>query len=506
MSGGTSLSKRTPSDLPSRRLVIAALPLVAVAGAARAAARPFGDEAVQALAQDLARQPYRAPAPDLPPALASLDYDAYRDIRFDPARAVWKGERLPFQLQFFHRGGLFHDRVDLYELHDGQALPIAYSPDQFVFKHGAPAGLAPNLGFAGFRIHAPINRASYFDEVAVFLGATYFRAVARGMLYGLSARGLAIGTGEAEEFPAFRAFWIERPSAGAKSLTVLALMDSPSCAGAFRFVITPGDTTTFDVTARIFPRRAIANAGIAPLTSMFLFSGDGGRRFDDFRPQVHDSDGLAVAEAGGAHAWRPLVNPAAVQTSAMPGRTSQGFGLLQREQRFEAYQDLESHYEQRPSLWVEPRGAWGAGEVRLVELPSRTETEDNIAAFWTPAAPLRAGAPATFAYRLHWGPPAPPGALARVVRTRSGAGAVAGRRRFVVDYDLPHGVSAESLTVQATTSSGQLREVVLHPNPQTGGARLSFELEPAGAPTDLKAVLLKSGTPCSEAWLYRWSA
>jgi periplasmic glucans biosynthesis protein len=344
--------------------VIAALPLVAAAPAGTAHAargRGFGESDVQALARGLSRRPYSPPSRDLPAALSTLDYDAYRDVRFDPAHALWKAEGLPFQLQFFHRGGLFHEQIDLYELRDGQATPIAYSTDLFKFKRGAPTGLSPQLGFAGFRIHAPINNASYFDEVAVFLGASYFRAVAKGMLYGLSARGLAINTGGAEEFPIFRTFWIERPSPGARSLTILALLDSPSCAGAFRFVVTPGETTVFDVSAKIYPRRAIANVGIAPLTSMFLFSGNGAKRFDDFRPRVHDSDGLSVSNGRGERLWRPLVNPTAVQTSAFQDKNPRGFGLMQRERRLAAYQDLEARYDLRPSLWVEPKGSWGSG-------------------------------------------------------------------------------------------------------------------------------------------------
>jgi glucans biosynthesis protein len=497
-------------DRPSRRGVIAALPLAAasLAGAASAApARGFNESSVQALARGLARRPYQPPSTDLPPALAKLDYDAYRDIRFDPARALWKADGLPFQLQFFHRGGLFREKVDLYEVRDGAAAPIDYSTDQFRFKRGAPGGLPSSLGFAGFRIHAPMNSASYFDEVAVFLGASYFRAVAKGMLYGLSARGLAIGAGEREEFPAFRAFWIERPAPGARNLAVMALLDGPSCAGAFRFVVTPGDTTVFDTTARIFPRRAIANVGIAPLTSMFLFAGDAARRFDDFRPRVHDSDGLSIANAAGERIWRPLANPRTVQTSAFMDQGPRGFGLVQRERRFDAYEDLEARYELRPSLWVEPRGAWGAGQVRLVELPAGTEYEDNIVAAWTPAGPLRAGAPASFAYRLHWGPEPVAAGLARVVQTRAGAAATKERRRFVLDFDLLTGASGQDLTAQVTATPGQVLEINLHPNPESRGMRLSFELDPAKAETvELKAQLLRSGKPYSETWLYRWTA
>lgn len=498
---------------------MAALPAALLARAADAAAPGgFGLDDVAAMARARARRAYRPPARDLPESLAALSYDDYRDIRFAPDHALWSREGLPFRLQFFHRGGFFKDRVDLYEVRAGRAAPIAYSADLFTFGRqfpdGPPRGLRPDLGFAGFRIHARINRPDYFDEVAVFLGATYFRAVAKDMLYGLSARGFSIGAGGVEEFPAFRAFWIEQPRPDATSLTLYALMDGPSAAGAFRFVVTPGETTIFDVTARIHPRTALTRAGIAPLTSMFLYGVDPARRFDDFRPQVHDSDALVVANGAGEQLYRPLANPRSVQTSAFADRDPRGFGLVQRARDFSDYQDLEARYEVRPSLWVEPRGGWGPGEVRLVELPSRSETDDNIVAFWAPASPLPAGRETSFAYRLHWGPErtahAPVPALARVSDWRTGAGGVPGgreagaRRRFVLDFGP---LAGADLAAEVSASAGVVSEAVLHPNPLTGGQRLSFEFDPAGAAVaELRAQLKRSGNPCSEVWLYRWLA
>lgn len=509
----------TPTDDPTapplmrlrRRELMAALPLALLAREAVAAPRAgFGLDDVAALARTRAARAYAPPAADLPADLARLSYDDYRDIRFAPDHALWAKDGLPFRLQFFHRGGFFKDRVDLYEIHDGRARAIAYAPDQFTFGRGRPQGLRPDLGFAGFRIHARLNRPDYFDEVAVFLGATYFRAVARDILYGLSARGFAIGTGGVEEFPAFRAFWIERPAAGATSLTVLALMDGPSAAGAFRFVVTPGQTTVFDVTAKVFPRVEIAQAGIAPLTSMFLYGVDTARRFDDFRPQVHDSDGLLMANGAGERLWRPLANPRTLQFSGFEDQDPKGFGLSQRERSFSAFQDLEARYERRPSLWVEPKGAWGPGQVRLVEIPSQSETDDNIAAFWTPKTPLRAGQEATFAYRLHWGPETPAGGLARVDAWRTGAGGIPGgpaagaRRRYVLDFDLREG---QDVVAEVSSTAGAVSQIVLHPNPLTSGQRLSFEFDPAGAPSaELRAQLRRNGQPCSEVWLYRWLA
>ena len=214
-----------------REVVLAglSLPLTALAGdlktvsAAPASNGGFNDDTVAAQAKALAASAYRPPDRRLPAALEKLGYDAYRDFRYRPARALWRGQGLPFQAQFFHRGFLFKERVDIHVVNGGKVTPFAFSTDLFDYAprpalRDADVG---DLGFAGFRLHAPLNRPDYFDEVCSFLGASYFRAVAKGLTYGLSARGLALGTGEQpgpEEFPVFKAFWLEQPAAGAAAL------------------------------------------------------------------------------------------------------------------------------------------------------------------------------------------------------------------------------------------------------------------------------------------------
>ena len=272
---------------------------------------PFdANNTVREAARALAAQPYKAPADALPPALSDLGYDQYRDIRFRPDRALWRPEGLPFQMQMFHRGFLYKSQVDMFEVADGIARPIRYSPDLFTFQN---LQRPPNedLGFAGFRLHGPINRPDYYDEICAFLGATYFRAVAKGQIYGLSARGLALNTAESkgEEFPLFRSFWVEKPREGVNAITVHALLDSPSCAAAFRFAIRPGTTTVFDVESTVYPRVDITTVGVAPLTSMFWFSPLNRAGRDDWRPAVHDSDGLLLLTGRGERIWRPLNNP-----------------------------------------------------------------------------------------------------------------------------------------------------------------------------------------------------
>ena len=500
---------RDPNFIMRRREIIAALPAVALLGAAGARHQGgFHDQEVRALARRLASRPYSPPAGDLPPHLAALGYDAYRDIRFKPAKALWRDTASPFQLQFFHRGGLFRDKVEMFEVVDGQARAIAYSPDLFIFGAAGPVEAGADLGFAGFRVHGVLHSPGQLDEIAAFLGASYFRAVAKGGGYGLSARGLSLGSGEpGEEFPAFRSFWIERPRPGARTVVVHALMDGPSLAGAFRFAISPGPTTAFDVTASLFPRLDLAKAGIAPLTSMYLFGPEQPRRFDDFRPEVHDSDGLLIAGRGGGRLWRTLSNPIPNRTSAFSEEAPKGFGLIQRQTGFSTYEDLEARYDRRPSLWVEPLADLGRGEVRLVELGARHEGEDNIVAFWRPAQILQAGGEHRFSYRLNWGPePVPAPGLARAAQWRTGHGRRPGSRRFFVDFD---GAAAPGADVAADVgvSAGAAFDIVIQPNQQTGGVRLNFSFDPAGArESELRAALKVGGRLCSETWIHRWAA
>lgn len=471
----------------------------------------FDGDTVAGLARALAAQPWRQPDNVLPPALAKIGYDQYRDYRYRAARALWRDDGLPFQAQFFHRGFLFKDRVDVYTVQGGRATPFAFSTDLFDYTP-QPVPKVGDIGFAGFRLHAPINRADHFDELCSFLGASYFRAVAKGLNYGLSARGLALGSGEpaAEEFPRFTAFWLERPAAGAQALVVHALLDSPSAAGAFRFAIDPGEETVFDVDMRLYPRVELTHAGIAPLTSMFEFDPSDRIGVDDYRPAVHDSDGLAMLNGQGEQSWRQLQNPASLQHSGFQDRNPRGFGLMQRKRRYEDFQDAEAHYEKRPSAWVEPVGDWGEGEVHLVEIPTADEYHDNIVAFWRPKKPVAAGREHRWRYRLHWcREHAWKPELATVAATRIGA-AHDGARLVVIDLAggrLSQLAEDAKPRVDAAASHGALRNPVAYRNADTGGWRMSFELEPGGARvSELRARLVDAQGPLSETWLYRWMA
>lgn len=480
-------------------------------GGGGGAAAGFDSFTVRQMARELATKAYVKPDASLPPQLDKLTYDDYRKIRFVPERAVWRNDGLPFQMQLFPRGFLYRDRVGVNIVADGLSRRIVYAPDDFRFDDNLPAP-DPKLdvGFSGFRLHTPINRADYFDEVAVFQGASYFRAVGRDQVYGSSARGLSIRTGDpgGEEFPVFKEFWVERPQPGSDSIVVHALLDSQSATAAFRFTIRPGDATGMAVEMTVYPRTDLDQIGLGSLTSMYLFGPNDRAGVDDFRPSVHDSDGLAMTNGRGERLWRPLANPRQLQISVFVDNNPRGFGLAQRQRSFFDYNDLETRYERRPTVWVEPIGDWGEGAVTLIEIPTAEEIHDNVVVFWRPKTALRKGGEYSFTYRMSWGWDEPETfALARIGQTHVG-GNGDGRRLFAIDIvgDRLQGVDVASLTPSISVGSGRVESVVLQPNPELKGLRLSFVLVTEGADViEMRAQLLQNDRPASEVWVYRWT-
>lgn len=475
------------------------------------------------LARVQATDAWREPGQKLPAAVARIDYDTYRDIRFRPEAALWRDEAR-FEVQFFHPGFLFRHPVRIQILSEGELDDVDFDAGLFRYEGTAAAladGVPDDSGFAGFRLHYPINRPDYSDEVAVFLGASYFRLVGPGQVYGQSARGIAIDTAaaSAEEFPAFRRFWLVRPAADASHMTVVALLDGPSLTGAYRFDIRIDDhQTSMDVDKRLFARADIEHLGVAPLTSMFLRGDASVRYHDDFRPRVHDTDGLLMRTSAGEWIWRPLSNPRALRVSSLRDADPLGFGLAQRERDFERYLDLEAEYHRRPSLWVEPLGGdWAAGGVELVEIPSDSETNDNIVAYWAPEEPIQAGDARGYRYRLSTFDADLPGHdLARVTRTRSGWGAVPGEpdppprsvRRFVVDFagGAPGEVGDTRLpAADLRVSAGRIRDLQVRSLPVDGGWRATFLLQPDGdRPADMRLFLHDGDQPLTETWSHVW--
>jgi periplasmic glucans biosynthesis protein len=470
-------------------------------------------------ARALAALPYQPSTHPLPAAVSALDWDQYQSIRYRPEQALWAQDHWRFQVRFFHLGLYYQQPVLMYEVVDGQAQALAYDPAMFDYgKSGLQdAHLPRDLGFAGFRVlfHTDLER-----DIVAFLGASYFRAVGGEMQYGLSTRGLAIDCGmeRAEEFPRFTAFWLERPAPDANTLTVYALLDTPSLAGAYRFDITPAATLIIAVDASLYLRKEIERLGVAPLTSMYQYGENDRRMANDWRPEIHDSDGLALWTGHGEWIWRPLVNPTHLRFNAYVDENPRGFGLLQRDRNFDHYQDDGAFYDRRPSLWVEPMSSWGKGSIQLVEIPTIDETADNIVAFWNPADKPQPGQELLFSYRLHWGAQAPVRPLlARVVATHTGLGGVLGQKRtyfswrFVVDFaggDLSMLGKDAKVEPVISASRGQIEIPSARPLEAVRGYRVMFDLKPTDestAPVNLRLYLRANGQPLSETWLYQWT-
>lgn len=503
------LPRRTLNGLCPPPLLGALILLLCASGA-----RGFDLTDVATKAQKLAAESFRDSGNDVPQWLTEITYDQWRDIRFRPEDTLWRDKKLPFQVQFFHPG-LYYNRTVAVNVVDGTTVrPLPFAPSQFDYGSNTFASKVPqNLGYAGFRIHAPIKTPKYYDEVIVFLGASYFRAVGKRQVFGLSARGLAVNTAlpSGEEFPFFREFWLVTPTAKAKELTLYALLDSPSVTGAYQFVVRPGDQTVVDVDARLYLRDDVQKLGLAPLTSMFFHGENSARQFEDFRPEAHDSDGLLLSFDSGEWLWRPLDNPRTLHVSALKMTDPKGFGLIQRDRDFKSYQDLETHAELRPSVWVTPKGKWGEGNVDLVEIPTKTDTNDNIVMFWVPAKNPKPGDLVAAAYSLTWfddAPDRPPNG--RVVGTRRDRGNRDDVHRFVIDFDgkeLDKIPADEILRGVVSLASGddsaEIIDQQVVKNAVTGGWRLSFQVRPKGRdPIELRAFLDKGGQTLTETWSY----
>ena len=487
---------------------------------------PFSFEDVIKRAKELNAAAFDASVPKLPEQLKNLNFDTWRDIRFKPEKSMLAAKDSPIRLQLFHLGHLYTRPVTINLIRDGIAAPIPYTAS--LFEYGRTILTAPlpvNTGFAGFRLHSALNKPNIFDELIAFLGASYFRLLGRDQHYGLSARGLALPSAPdvPEEFPFFKEFWVETPTANSDKATVYALLDSASVTGAYRFDIHPGAESFIDVTANLFPRRALSHIGLAPLTSMFFKSPGDMRNADpqqtvatapDYRPQMHDSDGLLMHSGNGEWIWRPLRNAKKAEVSAFVDKDMRGFGLLQRDRAFDHYQDLDLAYERRPSYWVEPREGWGEGRIELLELPTSDETNDNIVALWTPAQTLEEGKVFAFGYRLtsliDETKLSPNGRAVNTFITQAKANGASdavplGAHRIIIDFaggDLEFYLAdPAALELVPSVTHGRIIRAFLVPNPHISGFRAAIDfVADAGQPTDIRAFLRSNVHALTETW------
>lgn len=479
------------------------------------------------LAEARAHKPFRSPRADLPDVLRKLTYDQYREIEFRHEKALWSDEKLPFRIEFFFPGYLYQEPVHFNEFTLTHAQPIRFVTDFFDYRSLKVPEVPANTGYAGFRLLYPLNQPNKLDEVGAFLGASYFRLLGQGQSYGQSARGLALDCGEPdrpEEFPLFTDWWLGKPQHDDDLLRLYAILDSVSCVGAYEFLIRPGATTVAEVEAVLYFRetnnilavdpkkKPLATIGQAPLTSMFWFGENSERKFDDYRPEVHDSDGLLMHLEDGSTAWRPLDNGAAMRHEQFPANNIRGFGLLQRDRNFNHYQDLFNSYQTVPSVWVAPHGNWGAGNVHVVELSTQYEGLDNIVAFWDPSTKPQPLQPYQFGYTLYWTRETDmPLSSNVVVSTRIGLNPRnQQQRQFVVDFDVPGLTSEDAPPKVVTTCStnGAVVENQIFRNHEDKTWRVILEMEPKAGnhdPVDLTCTLEKGTNLVTERWSYRWT-
>jgi glucans biosynthesis protein len=468
----------------------------------------FGPQTVLDLARTLVKKPFKAPEAPMPDAFVNLTYEQYAQIQPKPTAAIWSGDSVGFTIEPLHRGFIFTAPMDIFIVEGGFARKLGYQSTAFDFgKIVIPANL-PDIGFSGFRVIRQADGGSF--EVAIYQGASFFRGQARGQNLGVNARGLSIRTAEpqGEEFPTFRSVWIEKPNPTENVLVIHALLDSASVAGAYRFTLRPGEATIIDTELTLVTRAAVDHFGLGAMSATYSFGPLDHKRPDDIRPTVHEVGGLQMLTGKGEWVWRPVSNRETLQISAFGDSNPHGFGLLQRNRSFEAYQDDDQHWELRPSLWIEPIGDWMDGELRLVEIPSDSENNDNIIAYWRPRAAIAANAEVAYAYRQFWcwSPPARP-PLATVTETR--AGKVGKWRRFAVEFSSDSFAKPEHLgeiKPTLTANPGKITAIRTFLSKERMTYRVVFDLEPASDGfSEFRLVLEADGKPVSETWLYRWT-
>ncbi len=481
---------------------------------------PFSYDQLKRRAAALAQKPYEPPPMPDPTILKTMDYDVARNTTFDPDLALYAGG--PYPVTFLAVGQIFLKTVRMHVVEGPDAREILYQP--YYFRHGAnnPLGKLPNepSPMAGLEIGQAFDKPGLkgHEGWARFIGASYFRAVGESNQFGLSARGLAQNTGVAnpEEFPDFTHLWIEEGAKDGDPVHVFALLDGPSVAGAYRFVMHRDAAVTMDISCDLHLRKPIERLGIAPLTSMYWYSETLKPLAEDWRPEIHDSDGVAIWTGSGEHLWRPLNSPKNLMISSFFDQSPRGFGLMQRDKVYDHYLD-GVYYEKRPCGWVEPLGKWGAGSVQLVEIPTNNEIYDNIVLFWVPKEPTQAGQTLHYDYRLHWCDKDPfPGALALCVATRLGQGAIQGAprsktlRKFVVEFEgaiLKPRNDEHPPEPVLTAARGTISNIVTEASPDGNDAlwRVQFDLDAQGTePVELRCFLRFAGEALTETWAYQY--
>jgi periplasmic glucans biosynthesis protein len=470
---------------------------------------PFTADTVMKAAMQLAAAPFKVPDAPLPNVFSGLNFEQYAAIQRVQGTAIWAGEKVGFSLEPLHRGFVYTTPVVINVVENGLSQRVVYDAADFDFgKLQTPAAIG-DLGFSGLRILRASDQG--FEDAAIFQGASFFRSRAKGQHFGVTARGLAVRTGDdpGEEFPMFREFWIEKPAAASNTLTMHALLDSASVTGAFHFTIRPLEMTIIDTEMTLVARSTTDRIGIGAMAAGYLFSPLDHRMAEDWRAAVYEATGLQILSGKDEWLWRPVANRDTLQISAFADQNPHGFGLLQRSRTFDAFYDDEGRWELRPTLWIEPIGDWGEGDVRLLEIPSPSENNANVIVQWRPKAVIAAGTTLSLAYRQFWcwTPPTRP-SLATCTSSRTGK--VGSYRRFTVEMTgdiFADPQKAAAVVAEVAANPGKIVSTKLFAYKDRHSVRVMFDLDPGSETySELRLVLTIDKQAVSETWLFRWTA
>lgn len=474
----------------------------------------FSSSTVASLAQEVASKPYKPPAKPSLGSLATISPDDYAQISYRPEKIVWGSDNLGFAIEPLHPGANVTGQMQIFLVERGMARPLQYDPANFNFGKIKPPAANANLDHSGFRI-LKVDRNGTVAPVASFQDASYFAAIVPNQTWGLIARPLTVRatSGPGEEAPQIRMVWIEQPSVASNTLVIHALIDTPSLAAAYQFTLRANDVVIVDTECTIFARNAVGHFGLAATQATYFFGAIERRNTDDVRPAAHEIKGAQILTGAGEWIWRPVTNRSAVQISGFIDTNPRGFGLLQRDRAFDDFLDDENQWQRRPSLWIEPIGEWGPGEVTLVEVPAASQNNKNIAMYWRPKAGLASGSKSHFAYRQFWcwtPPEQPPGAMVTLSRVgRLSNNPQNARRRFLVQFTGgPIGDEKEfaDLKPKVWASAGKLLSVRTFRSSRQKNLRVLFDFDPGSEPSiEFRLVLESKDKPVSETWLYRWT-
>jgi glucans biosynthesis protein len=472
---------------------------------------PFDSSSILSLARTIAKTPFKAPPGDLPDFLSSLSYEQYVAIRAKQSALIWADDAAGFAIEPLHRGFIFSSPVQIFIIENGTTRQLDYHASDFDFGSLQVPANVPDLGFSGFRVLK--RRDGVFAEVGIFQGASFFRARAPGQSLGVTARGLSVRTADprGEEFPLFKAFWIEKPTVADNAIVVHALLDSESTVGVYRMTIRPGEAVIIDTEMTLVPRANADPVGIATMSAKSISTPLDRRRPDDVRPTIAEMNGLQMLTGNNEWIWRPVTNRQTLQISSFVDQNPKGFGFLMRDREPDDYLDDDNHWENRPTLWIEPLGDFGAGEVMLVEIPADSETNNNCVAFWRPKGGIEVGKEASWAYRQFWSwaPPLRP-PLAITVFSRGGRGSTGKRRRFMVAFEgdiLGDDKRSPDIKPALSVSPGTIQALRWFIQRDKSRCRVVFDIDPGSETSvEMRLVLESGGKPVSETWLYRWTA